>query len=209
MCNTVVWQRKSYIRVFAISVQAIIMIKKTMLLLVAAVMVVAVLTAGCTFNVGTTSPSPSPSASPTVTYNSTKGFSMKYPSNWTREEPTNGSIVVLFSVPTNNNSENLNVQVYNASAGDTLSSLTPDILAGIHNISNFTQIQAGNATLAGSPAYKVVYTASDDNGDFLKVTQIWTIYEGKEYLITYKAAPNNYDTYANTAQQMIDSFTTK
>ncbi len=59
VCNTVVWQRKSYIRVFAITVQAIIMIKKTMLLLVAAVMVVAVLTAGCTFNIGTTSPSPS------------------------------------------------------------------------------------------------------------------------------------------------------
>jgi len=40
----------------------------------------------------------------------------------------------------------------------------------------------------------------------LKLTQIWTIKDGKEYFITYKAAPNNYDTYLSAAQQMIDSF---
>ncbi len=183
--------------------------KKTALLLTAVVMVVAVLTAGCTFNVGTSSPSPSPSQSPTLTYNSTQGFTIKYPSDWTKEEPTSGPITVLFGIPTNNASENLNVQVYNLSTGDTLSSTTSDILTDVRNISNFTQIQAGNATLAGTPAYKIVYTANDNKGDFLKIMQIWTVKAGKEYLITYKAAPNNYDTYASTAQQMIDSFSIK
>lgn len=131
---------------------------------------------------------------------------MKYPSDWSKEEPTSGPITVLFGIPTNNASENLNVQVFNLSTGDTLSSTTSDIIAGVQNLSNFTRIQAGNATLAGASAYKIVYTANDDKGDFLKIMQIWAVKGGKVYLITYKAAPNNYDTYAGTAQQMIDSF---
>lgn len=56
--------------------------------------------------------------------------------------------------------------------------------------------------------YKVVYTATL-NGDLLKVKQIWTVKDGKGYIITYKAAPNNYDAYLSAAQQMMDSFQTK
>ncbi len=182
------------------------MIKKTMLLLVAAVMVVAVLTAGCTFNVGTTSPSPSPSASSTLTYNSTQGFAMKYPSDWTKDE-TNATLAVLFGLPTNNKTENLNVQVLNLSSSDSLSTLTDEGIANAQSYDNFTQIAANNTTLAGYPAYKIVFTATID-GNFVKVQQVWTVYEGKAYIITYKAAPANYDAYASTAQQMIDSFTT-
>ncbi len=111
-------------------------------------------------------------------------------------------------LPTNNATENLNVQVLNLSANDTLSSVTPDIISGIQNISDFKQIDAGNTTFAGNPAYKIVYTATD-NGNKLKVTQIWTVKDGKAYFITYKAAPNNYDTYLSAAQQMIDSFQIK
>jgi hypothetical protein len=67
------------------------------------------------------------------------------------------------------------------------------------------QIEAGNATLAGAPAYRIVYVATDER-DSLKVTEIWVIKDGKEYIITYKATPDNYDKYESTAQQMIDSF---
>ncbi len=189
------------------------MMKKTALFLVAVVMVVAVSTAGCSFNVGNISPSPSasPSASSTLTntYNSPQGFSIKYPSDWAKEEPTSGPIAVLFAVPTHNSSENLNVQAYNLSAGETLSSTTSDILTSIQDDSNSTQIQAGNTTLAGLPAYKIVYTTYDSKGNFVKALQTWTVNAGKEYLITYKTAPSNYDTYASTAQQMIDSFSVR
>jgi eukaryotic-like serine/threonine-protein kinase len=180
------------------------MSKKTVALLFGVIMSVSVLTAGCAFNLG----NPTPSASPTNTYESAKGFTIKYPSDWTKNEPKSGAIAVLFGIPTNNATENLNVQVWNRSANDTLSSLTPSKLSALQEFSDFKQIEAGNTTLAGNPAYKVVYTATVD-GDPLKLTQIWTVKGGKEYVITYKAAPNNYDTYASTAQQMIDSFKIK
>jgi len=164
-------------------------------------MIVSVLTAGCTFNVGTTTPSPSP----TNTYDSAKGFTIMYPSDWTKEEQ---STLVLFMTPSNNKTENLNVQVLNLSASDTLATVTNDVTSNAQNYDNFTQMEATNTTFAGNPAYKIVYTATV-NGDQLKLLQTWTVKDGKAYIITYKAAPSNYDTYASAAQQMIDSFKIK
>jgi hypothetical protein len=158
-----------------------------------------VLAAGCTSNVG----NPTPSAQ-TNTYDA-KGFTIKYPSDWTKDVPKSGAISVLFRMPTSNPAENLNVQVWNRSTNETLSSRTAHLLAAAQSLSNFTEISAGNATLGGNPAYKLVYAATYE-GDHLKFTQIWTIKHGKEYVITYKADPKNFETYESTAQQMIDSF---
>jgi hypothetical protein len=179
------------------------MSKKKLVPLIGMVFIFLVLAAGCTSNVG----NPTPSA-PTDTYDSAKGFTIKYPSEWTKDVPKSGAISVLFRMPTNNAAENLNVQVWNRSANETLSSRTASILAGVQDFSNYTEISAGNTTLGGNPAYKVSYTATYD-GNNLKFTQIWTIKHGKEYIITYKADPKNFDTYASTAQQMIDSFKIK
>ncbi|MGZ7188651.1 MAG: PsbP-related protein [Halobacteriota archaeon] len=179
------------------------MSKKTAVILIGVIMSASVLAAGCTF-LG--NPTPSPSA--TNTFDSAKGFTINYPPDWTKDEPKSGVIAVLFRIPTNNATENLNVQVWNRSANDTLSNLTASRLLALQDFSHFAQIEAGDTTLAGNPAYKIVYTATVD-GDHLKVTEIWTVKHGKEYIITYKADPKDFDTYASTAQQMIDSFKIK
>jgi PsbP-like protein len=179
------------------------MSKKTVVPLISIVICFLVLAAGCTSNVA----NPTPSA-PTNTYDSAKGFTITYPSDWTKDVPKSGPISVLFRMPTNNPIANLNVEIWNRSVNETLSSRTALLLAAVQDFSNYTEISAGNATLGGNPAYKVTYTATYDGND-LKFTQIWTIKHGKEYLITYKADPKNFDTYASTAQQMIDSFKLK
>lgn len=174
--------------------------RKTVLLTAVVVLLLSVLSAGCAFNVG--SPSPSP---PTETYNSAKGFTINYPPDWVKDEAKSGPIAVFFEMPTGNAKENLNVQVWNRSRNDTLANVTADVVSGVQALPGFVQIEAGNATLAGAPAYRIVYLTTDDR-DSLKVTEIWTIKDGKEYVITYKATPNNYGKDESTAQQMIDSF---
>jgi hypothetical protein len=178
--------------------------KKSLILLIGVVLLASLLTAGCTFNVGNTTSS----ASPTNTYDSSKGFTIKYPTDWSKPQEQQNGNVLLFLTPTNNAIENLNVQVKNLSANETLASVTQDITSAARSNDNFTQIQATNTTLAGLPAYKIVYTATVDGVQF-KVLQTWTVRDGKAYAITYKAAPSNYDTYASSAQQMIDSFQIK
>lgn len=179
------------------------MIKKTVILLIGAVLIVSVLASGCTFNVGNTTTSPS-----TTTYASSKGYSIKYSSDWGKpEEQKNGSFVV-FLTPTNNVTENLNVQVVNLLSNDTLATVTDDVISNAQEYDNFKQIEATNTTLAGLPAYKIVYTATI-NGDQLKLLQTWTVKDGKAYVITYKGALANYGTHLSAAQQMIDSFQIK
>jgi eukaryotic-like serine/threonine-protein kinase len=178
------------------------MIKKTAMLLVGAVLLVSVLASGCTFNVGT------PSASPTNTYESPRGFTIKYSSDWSKPQEQQNGALVLFLTPTNNETENLNVQVLNLSASSTLATVTEQLKSNAQSFDNFTQIEATNTTLAGLPAYKIVYTATVD-GDQLKVLQTVTVKDGKAYVITYKGAPGNYNTYLSAAQQMIDSFQIK
>jgi len=178
--------------------------------------------AGCSSNVGntttsatsTTSPissasttslvSPASTGSPAwMIYKSAKGFAINYPSDWTKDVKNSGAVDVFFALPTNNSAENLNVEAFNSS--DTLNSSIARILSGVQEFSNFNQISTGNTTLAGNPAYTVVYTATV-GGTNLTLAHIWTIKDGKEYFITYKATPNNYVTYLSTAQKMIDSF---
>jgi|GEM_PF-3451023 hypothetical protein len=53
-------------------------------------------------------------------------------------------------------------------------------------------------TPSGNPAFKIVYTATIV-GDPLKLTQVLVVKNRKEYIITYQAAPTNYEKYASTA----------
>ncbi len=179
------------------------MSKRTAVLLIVIVTSLSVLAAGCTFNLG----NKKSSEVTTKTYESAN-FTIEYPSNWIKREPTNGTVTVLFGIPKNNLTENLDVQVWNLSASDSLESVTSDHITYVQGFENFTQIESGNATLAGNPAHKMVFTATYD-GDFQKATQIWTVKDGKAYLVTYKTAPDDYNTYLSSAQQMIDSFKIK
>ncbi len=176
------------------------MIKKVAMLLICAVLIVSVLTSGCTFKVGNTTTSAT-----STTYTSTQGFSITYPSDWGKPQELEDGFVG-FATPTKNESENLNVQVVNLSASDTLETVKEDVISNARGYDDFNEIMAHNTTLAGLPAYKIVFTATTDDGDQLKALQTWTVKDGKAYIITYQGATSNYDKHLSAAQKMIDSF---
>lgn len=172
-----------------------------LIILSTAVLIAVVAIAGCA-----STPSSPSSSSLTRTYAAADGsFMLNYPSGWLKDEPQNGTLTVLFALPTLNASENLNVQLVGLLPNETLGTVTDHMTSAAHNYSDFQQIDANNTTLGGIPAYKSVYTATI-NGDQLKIMQVWTVKNATAFIITFKAAPNNYDTYEGTAQQMIDSF---
>ena len=142
------------------------------------------------------------------------GIKILYPANWDKQENTSSSNdnstlidLVAFSPPFKNNSDivgKLIVQVDNISdikpitleryANDTVGDLRQDF-----------KVSESNATLAGSPAYKVEYTGLEANVD-LKAMMVMALRGDRAYIISYTAEPEKYSYYLPTVQKMIDSF---
>ena len=142
------------------------------------------------------------------------GIKILYPANWDKQENSSSSNdnstlidLVAFSPPFKNNSDivgKLIVQV------DNISNIKPITLANYANntISDLRQdfrVSESNATLAGNPAYKIVYTGLEASID-LKAMMVMTIKGDRAYIISYTAEPEKYSYYLPTVQKMIDSF---
>ena len=142
------------------------------------------------------------------------GVRILYPANWDKQENSSSSNdnstltdLVAFSPPFKNNSDivgKLIVQV------DNISNIKPITLANYANntISDLRQdfrVSESNATLAGNPAYKIVYTGLEASID-LKAMMVMTIKGDRAYIISYTAEPEKYSYYLPTVQKMIDSF---
>jgi serine/threonine-protein kinase len=69
--------------------------------------------------------------------------------------------------------------------------------------------ESSSTTLAGKPAHKVVFSATDNNQVKRKALQLWTVVDNKAILITYKAQPDKYSSYLPTIEKMINSFQIK
>jgi hypothetical protein len=143
--------------------------------------------------------------------NSTFGIKVHYPSNWIKQESQNRSSndIVKFNSPVGAGPasldiiggkpvpQNISLEQYNNASINALSRSFPGF--------NITESNA--TTLAGIPAHKIVYTAIiPTSGLELKFMQIFTIKDGKDYVITSAALTTDFSTYLPTFQKMIDSF---
>jgi hypothetical protein len=103
-------------------------------------------------------------------------------------------------------SENLDILVNNVPSGSLNEYLADTIITNVQNAKNFTLLESGtSATLAGNPAYKLVYSKSVE-GTPVKAIQVGTIVSNKAYYIQYTAEPEHYSNNLKIAQEVINSF---
>jgi eukaryotic-like serine/threonine-protein kinase len=74
---------------------------------------------------------------------------------------------------------------------------------------NLKLSESTSTTLAGKPAFKIIFSATDNNQVERKAMQLWTVIGNKAVLITYKAQPDKYSSYLSTIEKMIGSFQVK
>ena len=142
---------------------------------------------------------------------------IEYAKNWQKDDALN--IItgehVIFTSPKQNS-----VDKYQENISIRVEKLTnPQI-----NLSKYTQaaiteikkyyldakiIESSSMLLANKPAKLVVYTGKDEQSLPIKNLEVWTIDRGNAYIITYKAAPDRYYQYLETAMTMINSFELK
>jgi hypothetical protein len=135
------------------------------------------------------------------------GFQMQVPQGWSKDQPTGAQppIAVIVYLPTNNQSESVFVNNVSANGAD-FDNVTSTNLQNAQTLVNNNQItmqESGLTSWAGQNAYKLVYTI---NSSGLQCMQIWTVYNGTMYQITYNAQPQHYNQYLSTVTQMINSF---
>jgi eukaryotic-like serine/threonine-protein kinase len=107
--------------------------------------------------------------------------------------------------------ENVSIRVENLMNPQmTLSNYTKSAISEIEKYYRGAKIIESSPTkLAKKPASLVVYTGKDENLLPIKNLEVWTIDRGKAYIVSYKAEPDRYYQFLETAMTMINSFELK
>jgi eukaryotic-like serine/threonine-protein kinase len=145
------------------------------------------------------------------------GMKIQYANTWHQNDAQNiltGEKAIFISPqesPTDKYQENVSIRVEKlTNPQTTLSSYSESAIAEIQKYYQGVKIIESSATsLSKQPAKLVVYTGKDENLLPIKNLEVWTIDRGKVYILTYKAEPDRYYQYLETAMTMINSFELK
>ena len=142
---------------------------------------------------------------------------LKYASNWRKDDRLNllTGEYAIFTSPKHNSAdkyqENISIRVEKLTNSQvTLSKYTQAAIAEINKYYRSAKIiESSSIVLANRPAKLVVYTGREENSLPIKNLEVWTIDRGNAYIITYKAEPDRYYQFLETAMAMINSFELK
>jgi hypothetical protein len=143
----------------------------------------------------------------------TTGISIQFPSDW--EKSVNLDNFVTFRAQPETDTRvypaalGLKIQDL-ASQNVSLQEVTKVQISELKTTNpNLKLLESTSTTLAGKPAHKVVFSATDNNQVERKAMQLWTVIDDKAILITYKAQPDKYSSYLPTIEKMINSLQVK
>ncbi|MCA9406971.1 MAG: hypothetical protein KC684_10560, partial [Candidatus Omnitrophica bacterium] len=146
------------------------------------------------------------------TYNNDRyGFSIKYPSDWTVSENTNGAVVLFYS-PLENDldifQENVNIVVQDISRNKMDVREYTELAIRQMEVVFKDQIETMESEpiyLDDNPAYNYVFVGKGPEGN-LKYKSVWTLKDYVAYQVTYTSVESSYDRYVNKVNKMIKSF---
>ena len=149
-------------------------------------------------------------------FTSSRGYSITYPKTLKADYTTDPSKMLELYVFLSSASsvDGVTVATRNLHTGESLEDFRTTSINDLQKYTNFQQISSQTMTLAGKPAYKIVWQATvptqmssgSTQNIAIKSIQIYTTNNNVTYVLGYKATSSEYDTYVAQAQQIIDSF---
>lgn len=131
------------------------------------------------------------------------GFTLEYPSNWTKDES------ITFVSPmskTDEAPESISITTEVIPANTTLGEYSNSAVRLLEEqFPDFTLLEFVNSTLSGFPAQQIVYTYTEGETE-LKLMQIWAVADGTAYALTYAGIPTEFNDALPVFQNMVDSF---
>ena len=148
------------------------------------------------------------------------GLKIQYPSNWLIKEhpynPAGNSTIVTFFSSSKSASATGNISGVSGMfvpymdifVFDSKNMPLNELINGtINNIAKVNLNESKPITLnnGNNPAYMLVYTVAIGGDELFKKMQVWTINDGKVYVITYNSQAASYFNYLPTVQKIIHS----
>lgn len=114
--------------------------------------------------------------------------------------------IVTLSPKDTNSSATVELLVDNINSGENLKQYVSDSISGEKiDLENYKVNESmADTTIAGSPAYKLIYTYTNEGENF-KGLETGTIIGNKAYFIQYENSPGRFDSDLPLAQKIIDS----
>ncbi len=195
--------------------------KVTAAFAIAALMTLAVVTAGCTST--STSPSPTPApATQTITTSgnnttltSSAGFKITWPSKYKYDQNGATPVKVYVYLDPANNVTGVNVGTDTLQPSATLDDVSNYYSNQLLNYKNVSYTQKlTNTTLNGKPARTITFQAilpvqyneTYSKNETIQAQEVWTINNGTAYVVTYKSMPSDFSKFLPEAQKIVNSF---
>lgn len=188
---------------------------------VAALMTLAVVTAGCTAPTTSPSPTPTPITQTATTTNnnttitSTAGFTITFPSKYKYDQNGSTPVKTIVYLDPNDAVTTVSVGTDQLQPNTTLDVLADYYKEQLLNFKNFTTVRnVTNTTLGGKPAKTITFTAfvpvqynqTSVKNQTLQIQQTWAINKDTGFILSYKAVPSNFTKYLPEAQKITNSF---
>jgi hypothetical protein len=134
------------------------------------------------------------------------GFTLEYPSNWTKQESL---AFVSPQVGIGNQAPELitiDTEVLPTLdfSLDTYTNLT--LRQAQESLQDFKLLNSSSTTLAGLPAHMIVYSFTPSQNTTLQNLATWAIKDGMVYIITYIAAPEEFESSLPALRSVLDTF---
>jgi hypothetical protein len=153
-------------------------------------------------------------------YNFTFGIKLEKPSSWLDKEPyqvrindTTFPFETQKSLPQNGSNSTYRafvlVHVEGIPKNMSLDVFTQVKIKNIQTSQSFHLITSNSTTLSGNPAHQIVFTYQSPMGkDLRKEMQIWTLKDGKAYVIEYSAVPgvDKFSVELPVVKHIVNSF---
>ena len=138
-------------------------------------------------------------------------LAINYPEDW-QQRQINDFLVpgVMFRSPLEDDKDlfqdNVSISIESLSEQSTLQSYTAESIAQIKQLDPFVVANPEKTYLGKHEGRKVTYVSKNRRGLSLTRTQVWTVSDGKAYILTYTAQPGRHQNLMPIVEKMIESF---
>ncbi len=139
------------------------------------------------------------------------GIKISYPQDWQAVEPDANDMGLVYGMlPPDEDADNpldyVAVQVEDLPEAATLEQYTRGLIQTMkQSLADLKILSIRSAILGDNPAGELEVSFLEQNHRF-QILKVYTVKDGKAYIITYSALAKDYDYYLETVREAIDSF---